>query len=427
MQGLLLYCVCHNGVVHAKKKNALLFIALRNCAWAHFEYEGVYMKITNVTTFTVNPGWRKNLIFVKIETDAGITGWGEVYTQYDRDPAMRAHAELLGKYLVGRSPFDVKYFSQMAFDDYAQRRASLEFYCALSGLEAAMWDIVGKACNQPVYNVLGGKCREKVRVYANGWSYKMSTPDDFARAAEKAVKLGFDALKFDPLPRPWRTFIPRVHEVEAEKVVKAVRDAVGPEVDLLIELHRRLSVAHAVRLADRIAKYDPFLIEEPCQAENMLAIAEVRKKTHIPVMTGENVFGKGGFRRVFDHRAADYINPDVANCGGILELREIAAMAEPYFVGVSPHNYNSTSLALSATVHASAGMQNFIITEYFLPFVEFCDEIFPGEQQLKPVNGYITLPTTPGLGLVPDEAKLIEYAGKPFPMRNLPYPKDEPF
>lgn len=383
------------------------------------------MKVTNVTTFPVFPGWRKNLIFVKIETDEGITGWGEVYTQYDRDPAMKVHADLLGKYLVGRDPFDIKYFCQMAYDDYAQRRGSLEFYCALSGIEAALWDIVGKACNQPVYKLLGGKCRDKIRVYANGWSYKMLSPDDFARAAEKTVKLGFTALKFDPLPRPWRTFIPREHEAHAEKVVKAVREAVGPDVDLLIELHRRLNVSHTVAIADRIAKYNPFLLEEPCQAENILAIAEVRQKIRTPVMTGENIFAKAGFRRVLEHRAADYLNADVANCGGILELREIAAMAEPWFVGMSPHNYNSTGLALAATVHASAGMQNFIITEYFLPFVEFIDTLFPGGQQLKPKNGYIDLPEAPGLGLVPDEKALLANAGKPFPLRSLPFPADE--
>jgi len=382
------------------------------------------MKVIDVKSFPVHPGWRKNLIFVKIETDEGIYGWGEVYTQYDRDLAINAQVEMIGKYLVGRDPFDIKYFTQMAYDDYAQRRSSLEFFCALSGIEAAMWDIVGKACGQPVYKLLGGKCRDKIRVYANGWSYKMYSPDDFAQAAEKTVTLGYTALKFDPLPRPWRTYIPREHEAHAEKVVKAVREAVGPDVDLLIELHRRLAPMHVVRLSDRLEKYDPYLFEEPCQAENVLAIAEVRKKTHIPIMTGENIFGKAGFRRVFDHRAADIINPDVANCGGILELQEIAAMAEPYFVGVSPHNYNSTSLALAATIHASATMQNFLITEYFIPFVEFCDLVFPG-QQMKPINGYIQLPEKPGLGMEPDEAVLRAHPAKPFPKRNLPFPKDE--
>ena len=384
------------------------------------------MKVTKVTSFPVHPGWRKNLIFVKVETDEGITGWGESYSQYDRDEAVNAHIKMLGQYLVGRDPFQIKYFTQVvAYDDYAQRRSSMEYCSALSGIEAALWDIVGKACNKPVYNLLGGACRDSVRVYANGWSYKMFKLDDFVRAAERTVGMGFDALKFDPLPRPWRTFIPREHLRHAEKVVKAIREAVGPDVDLLIELHRRLSPAHAVELADRIAPYEPTLIEEPCQAENVLAIAEVRNKIHIPVMTGENLFGKAGFRKVFEHHVADYINPDVANCGGILELKEIAAMAEPWFVGVSPHNYNSTSLALAATVHAAATMPNFIITEYFLPFVDFCEELFPGGQQLRPINGRIPLPTRPGLGLEPDEKALLAHPAKPYPLRALPFPGDE--
>jgi len=383
------------------------------------------MKITNVALFPVTSGWRKNLLFVKVETDEGVTGWGELYTQSDRDLAILAHAAILGRYLVGRNPFDIKYFCQMAYDDYAQRRGSLEFYSALSGLEAAMWDIVGKACNQPVYNLLGGRRREKIRVYANGWSPATHTPEDFARAAEKVVKLGFDAMKFDPLPKPRRTFIPRQHEAHAGKVVKAVRDAVGPDVDLLIELHRRLSVSHAVAIADRIAPYNPFLLEEPCQAENMLALAEVRKRGRVPVMTGENLYAKAGFRRVLEHHAADYLNADVTNCGGILELREIAAMAEPYFVGMSPHNSNSTSLALAATMHASAGMPNFIITEYFLPFENICDAIFPGDRQLKPVGGYIALPTRPGLGLEPDENMLLQNAARPAAPRALPFPGNE--
>ncbi|WP_418764567.1 mandelate racemase/muconate lactonizing enzyme family protein [Mailhella sp.] len=382
------------------------------------------MKVTAVTAFPVHPGWRKNLIFVKIETDEGITGWGEAYSQYDRDRSITAHIEMLGKYLVGRDPFQIKYFTSIAYDDYAQRRSSLEYFCALSGIEAALWDIVGKACGQPVYNLLGGACRESVRVYANGWSYKMKDVNDFVRAAENTVALGFDALKFDPFPRPWRTFIPREHIHHAVNVVRSIRKAVGPKVDLLIELHRRLAPAFAVEFADRIMEFEPYLIEEPCPAENMEAIAEVRHKIKSPVMTGENIFSKAGFRRVFEHHAADFINPDVANCGGILELKEIAAMAEPYLVGVSPHNYNSTSLALSATVHAAATMPNFLITEYFIPFVEFCDILFP-EGQLKPVNGRIALPTGPGLGLVPDEKALIQHAAKPFPLRKLPYPADE--
>ncbi|MBL6945511.1 MAG: mandelate racemase/muconate lactonizing enzyme family protein [Rhodospirillales bacterium] len=381
------------------------------------------MKIKAVKSFSIHPGWRKNWIFVKVETDEGIEGWGEAYTQYDRDRSVMAHLDELSRYMVGRDPFEIKYFTQMAYDEFAARRGSLEFYSAISGIETALWDVVGKATGQPVYNLLGGKVREKIRVYANGWSYKMLEPDDFARAAVGLVEQGFTAMKFDPLPRPWRTYIPRNHIHHAVKVVKAIREAVGPDVELLLDIHRRLAPVHAIELAGRLEEFEPYWFEEPCQAENMGAIAEVRAATTIPVVTGENIFAKWGFRQVFDQRAADIINPDVANCGGILELREIAAMAEPQCVAVSPHNYNSTVLALAATVHASAGMPNFIITEYFLPFVEFGKKVC--RNPMTPVNGYIELPSAPGLGLDIDEEAIAAMPYQGFPARDLPFPANE--
>src|SRR5215469_11232574 len=164
------------------------------------------MKITSVECLPVYSGWRKNFVFVRIATDAGVVGWGEAYSQYDRDRAVAAQVEELGRYLVGRDPFHIRNIVQIAFDDYAQRRGSLEFYCATSGIEQALWDIVGKVTQQPVYNLLGGPCRSRIRVYANGWSYKMQLPEDYARGAEAVLKRGFTALKFDPIPGPWRTY-----------------------------------------------------------------------------------------------------------------------------------------------------------------------------------------------------------------------------
>ncbi len=382
------------------------------------------MKITAVKSYTVHPGWRKNLIFVKVETDAGIHGWGEAYSQYDRDTAVTAQLNALGPYMVGRSPFDIKHFTQFAFDDYAARRGSVELFCAISGIEQAMWDIVGKACQQPVYNLLGGKVREKIRVYANGWSYGMKQPDDYARAAEKVVKMGFTAMKFDPLPAPWRTWVPKEHERRAVSVVKAVRDAVGPDVDILIEQHRRLAPMHAIRLDKQLAEFDLYWMEESCQAEFPDELAQIRREIGVPMVIGEATYTKTGFRPLLEKRSADILNADVACCGGILELKEIAAMAESFLVAMSPHNYNSTLVALASTVHASATMPNFIITEYFLPFVDFVDKISPN--QLKPKNGYIDLPTAPGLGVDVDEEALKQHPGKVYPARNLRYPKDEP-
>ncbi|MDH5534601.1 MAG: mandelate racemase/muconate lactonizing enzyme family protein [Betaproteobacteria bacterium] len=382
------------------------------------------MKVTKVTSYTAHPGWRKNLIFVKVETDEGIHGWGEAYSQYDRDRAVVAQLEALGPYVVGRSPFDIKHFTQFAFDDYAARRGSVELFCAVSGIEQALWDIVGKACKQPVYNLLGGRCRDKIRVYANGWSYGMKEPADYARAAEKVVAQGWSALKMDPLLAPWRTYIPKEQEERAVRVVKAVRDAVGPGVDILIDQHRRLAPMHAIRLDKRLAEFGLYWMEESCQAEYPDELAAIRRAIGVPMVIGEATYTKAGFRPLLEKRAADILNPDVACCGGILELKEIAAMAEPFLVAMSPHNYNSTVVALASTVHASATMPNFTITEYFLPLVDFGDRI--SANQLKPKNGYIELPIASGLGIDLDEEALKKFPGKPYAPRKLRYPADEP-
>jgi galactonate dehydratase len=375
------------------------------------------MKIASVECLPVYAGWRKNFVFVRVETDSGLVGWGEAYSQYDRDTAITAQVTELGRYLVGRDPFHIRHILQMSFDDYAQRRGSLEFYCATSGIEQALWDIVGKETQQPIYNLLGGPVRSQIRVYANGWSYKLQKPEDFARAAEAVVKRGFSAIKYDPVPGPWRTFIPKDHIRHAVKVMCAVRDAVGPDVDLLLDIHRRLAPMHAIDLANALAEFEPYWFEEPCQSENVEALAEVRRASRIPVVTGEALYARSGFRPIFRQRVVDIINPDVSNCGGILELTLIAAAAETEAIAVSPHNYNSTTMSLSATVHAAACMPNFIITEYFLPFEEISERLCA--DVLKPVNGHITLPEGPGLGLTVNEQVVRAEKSQQFPARTF--------
>jgi galactonate dehydratase len=237
------------------------------------------------------------------------------------------------------------------------------------------------------------------------------------------VKRGFTAMKFDPVPGPWRTYVPKEHIRRAVRVLRAVRDAVGPDVDLLLDIHRRLAPMHAIDLANALAEFEPYWLEEPCQSENIEALADVRHASRIPVVTGEALYTRADFRPVFRARAADIINPDVSNCGGILELMYIAAAAETEAVAVSPHNYNSTTLALSATVHASACMPNFIITEYFLPYEELGAKL--ARNVLKPVDGYIALPDGPGLGLDIDEAAVRAAAGQQFPARTFRSVADE--
>jgi galactonate dehydratase len=379
------------------------------------------MKITGVRTFLVDPGGGKNWLFVKVETDAGLHGWGECYTQADRDRAIEIHIQQLARYLVGQDPHRIKQFTFGAYHDFAGKRGAMDLYCAISGLEQALWDIVGKAHDAPVYNLLGGACRDRVRVYANGWGG--GTPEEMAQSAQQLVERGFTAMKFDPFPGPWRTHISREDERAAVACVRAVRDAVGPDVELLIEVHRRLAPMHAVRVARMLEEFQPFWYEEPVSARNLDALAEVRRAISLPVVTGEELYTKAEFREVFEKQAADILNPDVCNCGGILELKEIAAMAEPYLVAVAPHNYNSTAIGLAATVQVCAAIPNFLITEYFVNFTARGDEI--STQPIRVENGTIPLPTRPGLGLDLDEAALARLPYREHSRRSLPRVVDE--
>lgn len=375
------------------------------------------MKISSIETFLVDSGSAKHWLFVKIGTSEGIHGWGEAYTQLDRDLVIKRQMDELGRYLIGRSPFDIKQFAFSAYSDFAGKRGSLELFCAISGLEQALWDIAGKAADQPVYNLLGGRTRRRMRVYANGWG-GAEDPEELAEKAKAVVAMGFTALKFDPFPGLWRSYIDRGQEEEAVERVRAVREAVGPEVDILVEVHRRLASMHAVRAARAMEPYAPFWFEEPVSARDLDALSEVRHSIELPVVTGEELYTKNEFREVFERRAADILNPDVCNCGGILELREIGAMAEAYHVAMAPHNYNSTTVGLAATLHASAGMPNFLITEYFVNFEEVGKEI--ADQPFEVEDSYIRLPERPGLGIDLDEQALRERPYRARPLRNLP-------
>jgi galactonate dehydratase len=375
------------------------------------------VRVTDVKTFLVHPGRGKNWLIVKVETDAGIHGWGEAYTQADRDKAIEVHIHQMKRYLIGRDPFAIKHFTTVMYLDWAGKRGAMDSYCAVSGIEQALWDIVGKACGQPVYNLLGGPCRGKIRVYANGWGGGARSPEALGEAARRLVDQGFTAMKFDPFPNPWREFIDRDQERQAVAAVRAVRQAVGPKIDLLIEVHRRLAPMHAVRVAKMLEEFEPFWYEEPVSARNMDALAAVKKAISLPVVTGEELYTKAEFRKVFEQQAADIINPDICNCGGILELKEIAAMAETYSVVVSPHNYNSTTMGLAATVQLCACIPNFLITEYFVNFEEIGKEV--AANPLVQQDGYITVPTAPGLGVEMNEAAMLRRGYQEFPLRRI--------
>jgi len=390
------------------------------------------MKITAIKPYIYYPGSGKNLIFCRVDTDEGIHGWGESYVVSEKEQAVVDYIEAIAGYIVGRSPFNIKHSGTALFDDFAQRRGSMEFFAAWSGIEIALWDIIGKKAGLPVYNLLGGACRKKIRVYANGWGGR--SIEERAKRAKEIIDSGFTALKFDPFRGKWRSYISKKEEDYAVENIRAVREAVGPHVDILVEVHRRLSPFHAIHFAERIMKYDPFWFEEPCPADNMNLIAEVKRNIHIPVVTGEALYSKYDFIDVLEKRAVDIVNPDICICNGILGITQIAAMCEPYNIQVSPHNYNGMLIGMAATLQASAVMNNFLIAEFFVNMKPGCDEI--ATKAIKVENGFAELPTEPGLGIDINmeefEKKIRQGIKKSFSMSNVAgheeeFPREEDY
>ena len=381
------------------------------------------MKITNIKSYLFHPSSEKNWmlqniqkhwLFVKIETDEGITGWGESFTLKDRERSIVQHISELTPYLIGRNPNQIKYFTHMIYDKFAERRGGVDLYCAMSGIEQAFWDILGKRLHSPVYNLLGGPCHEKIRLYANGWSRGAKTPQDFAERALEVIQRGFTAIKFYPA-----SFLTCKNERELVKAavenIRAVRKAVGEDIDILVDAWRLPEPGQAIRMAKKLEEFNIFWYEEPVPSENVKVLAEVRQAISMPIVTGECLYTKFEFREVLEKCAADILNPDIGSCGGILALKEIAAMAEPYYVKVSPHNFNSTTIALAATIQVSATLPNFLIAEYFVNFEEAGNSIT--QNPLKVENGFISLPTQPGLGLELDEDQLKKHPFQKFPTR----------
>src|SRR3984885_9942597 len=212
------------------------------------------MKIARIETFLFDPGTAKNLLFCRVETDTGLHGWGEAYVTPRKEQAIELCLRAMAKYVLGRSPFNIRHTGQLMFEDFAMRRASLDLLSAWSAIEIALWDIVAKHAKLPLYNLLGGASRERVKVYANGWCSGAESIEQNLERALKVKEMGFTALKWDPFPGPWRNFIHREDEDHVVRYVRKMRETLGPEFGLLVEVHRRLAPMHAIRIGKRLAE-----------------------------------------------------------------------------------------------------------------------------------------------------------------------------
>jgi galactonate dehydratase len=361
------------------------------------------MKIARIESFILGTGGSKDLLFCRVETEGGLYGWGEAYVTAGKEGVVAECVRALAPHVIGRSVFNIRHTGRILFDDFAIRRRSLELSAAWSAVEIASWDILGKHTGLPVYNLIGGASRERVRIYANGWSRAATIEEGVERALEIKA-MGFTAAKFDPFPGPWRTHVDPRDEDFAIDYVKAVREALGPDFEILVEAHRRFAPSHAIRIGRRLAELGIAWYEEPCLADNLDLLAEVRRAVGIPIVTGETMISKEAFFACLARRAADILNPDICLVGGITAMLDIAAMAEPQAVALAPHNYNSTLVGLAATVHLSAVIPNFQIAEYFVNFAEVCREIATTSLEIE--EGWVALPQGPGLGIDIDVEKL---------------------
>ncbi len=375
------------------------------------------MRIARIETFLFDPGVAKNLLFCRVETEDGLHGWGEAYVTPGKEPVIAQCLQAMAPHVIGRSAYSIRHTAQVMFEDFAIRRASLDLLSAWSAIEIAMWDIVAKKAGLPLYNMLGGASRERVRVYANGWSSGTEPIEANVERALAVKAAGFTALKWDPFPGPWRSFIHREDEEHVVRYVTAMRAALGPEFTLLIEAHRRLAPMHAIRIGRRLAELDIGWYEEPCLCDNIELLAEVRRAVPVPIVTGEAMYSKEAFFQCLEKRAADILNPDICNCGGLSAMLDIAAMAQPQAVAIAPHNYNSTLVGLAATVQFAAMIPNFLIAECFVNLRPACDEV-----AIKPLaiaDGFVDLPTEPGLGIELDVERLRKRPYRDMPAKGL--------
>ena len=378
------------------------------------------MRITALKTFLVGGSWR-NWLVVKIETDAGVHGVGEA-TLEGKSKTVEAAVAELARYLIGKDPAAIeRHFQEM------YRRA---FYAggevltsAITGVETALWDIKGKTLGVPVYELLGGRTRDRIKLYANGWYRQGMSPAQFVSAARKVVGLGAKGIKFNPWGgRPGIDF----HRLENDilnagvAVVGALREALGPSVDLYIDCNGIFNtVGNAIRAAKAVEQFNISFFEEPVPHENTDAMAYVRRKIDIPVAAGERLFTIFRFRELLARGGADVVQPDMAHCGGMLEARKIAAIADAHYAAFAPHNANG-EISYASAVQLAACVPNFLVLEHFPPEpwrFEVC------RNPLQVEDGWLKVPDRPGLGVEFDETAALDHPYEPVDLYNLHRPE----
>ena len=355
------------------------------------------MKIVDVKTLVARGLTIKNWVLVKIVTDEGVYGIGD---PGGGNKALTAAACVndMARLLIGQDPRRIQHIWQMLRKNAFSQGTVID--SAVSGIDMALWDILGKSLGAPVYQLLGGAVRDRLRVYASGFSSGARTLEQLQANAAAAVKEGYTALKFTPVgPADDGTTLERTFAKQAVARVRAVREAVGDDVDIALDFHGRLLPQESIPLLRMLEEYHPWFVEEPVLQHDVGALAQISASTSIPIATGERLRTKYEFHELVSRRACSILQPD-PHCGGVFELRMIAAMAEARYMSVIPHQAGSPVNA-AAALQLAACTPNVLCVEHFESFASGRDGFL--REPIVVRNGYVDLPTGPGLGIDVDE------------------------
>lgn len=357
------------------------------------------MKITKLESYFVKPRWQ----FLKVYTDEGLVGYGEPILE-GKSTVVAEAVQVLGRMIIGEDPMNIEHLWELMYRGSFYRGGAI-IMSAISGIEQALWDIKGKYLHVPVWQLLGGKCRDRIKMYAHVCSGMYdSTRQMKVESARRLVQKGFKALKV--------TFNCPVRHIDtqekADQMVEefaAVREAVGKKIDIAIDFHGRISAAMSIRLCQLLEPYYPMFIEEPVLPENVDVLVKVRESTTIPIATGERLFTKWGFREVIEKQAACVLQPDLCHAGGILETFKIAALAENYYCSLAPHNPLGP-IALSSCLQLDTCIPNFTAQEHptLKEGYDLGKVYFKKPYEIR--DGYIDIPQGPGLGFELNEESL---------------------
>ncbi|MCL4334922.1 MAG: mandelate racemase/muconate lactonizing enzyme family protein [Candidatus Thermoplasmatota archaeon] len=364
------------------------------------------MLIKHLKTHVLSAVWR-NFVIVEITTDEGIKGYGEA-TLGDFEQTAVAAVKDLEPFVVGKE-IEINEMTNFFQHNFFWRNGPV-LTTAESAIEQAMWDAFGKTLNSPVHRLIGGSVRRKVRVYANGFVSGDLKPEEFSSRAAQIVERGFNAMKFDPFGGAGPTITTAQLE-NAYNRIKAIRERVGEDVDLLIEAHGRFNPRTALKIASRIEDLNPLWLEEPVPESDIESMAEVHRSSNVPIATGERILYLERFRDLFNARAADIIQPDVCHMGGILPLTRVGAMASTYNVMVAPHN-PSGPVSTAASLQALCTLPNGLILEFWLDAETVRESMVRNYFTIK--NGYLDVPKEPGLGI-----DIVEESLDSFPYKKL--------